>query len=65
MRAAAVKPPFAPFLSHTPPYPNPPHPTTPPQDGQLDVFMSTARRQIKFLEDEIKQLQVLPKVLPK
>jgi hypothetical protein len=27
------------------------------QDGQLAVFMGTARRQIKLLEDNIRELQ--------
>ncbi|GBF95327.1 hypothetical protein Rsub_07755 [Raphidocelis subcapitata] len=30
------------------------------KDGQLDVFLSTARRQIKALEDDIRALQQLP-----
>lgn len=29
------------------------------QDGQLETFMQVARRQIKYLEDEVKRLQAL------
>lgn len=30
------------------------------QDGQLDVFLTTARRQIKALEEDVKLLQKMP-----
>jgi hypothetical protein len=34
-----------------------PPPPPPPQDGQLASFMAVAHRQIKFLEDQVKELQ--------
>ncbi|KIZ03593.1 hypothetical protein MNEG_4367 [Monoraphidium neglectum] len=31
------------------------------KDGQLDVFLATARRQIKALEEDVRQLQQMPR----
>lgn len=37
-----------------------PQPLRLPQDGQLASFMAVARRQIKYLEDRVKEVQRMP-----